>query len=158
MSIVSLRIVSHHIAQNRGIGQAICRLLLSNAPSNTNLRLLATSRQGQDLSFSSSDNSAKILYPRLDISSASSIAEFTDYIRDEIKNVHVLINNAGINIETGQMENIPDGPDGAAERHSLAKKTLEVNYQGTKNVSLIPTLQSSRNDKATGDSVCTDIC
>lgn len=50
--------------------------------------------------------------------------------------MHVLINNAGINIETGQMENISDGPNGAAERHSLAKKTLEVNYRGTKNVSV----------------------
>ena len=98
--------------QNRGIGQAICRLILSK-PEIPNLRLIATSRKGGDLGFESD----KVLYPKLDISSRDSIKS----LADDVDKVDVLINNAGVNLDAQY------GPE-------TAKQTLDVNYRGTLNV------------------------
>ncbi|KAK5174764.1 uncharacterized protein LTR77_001847 [Saxophila tyrrhenica] len=105
---------------NRGIGLAICRLLLSKSTQrNQPLRLWATSRAGKTLDLDPGSQH-EIHYPQLDISSSSSIASLASQIREEIPNgrLDVLINNAGVNLDNEY------GPENA-------RRTLEVNCWGT---------------------------
>ncbi|RMZ02387.1 hypothetical protein D0860_07226 [Hortaea werneckii] len=86
--------------ENRGIGQAICKLILSR-PDVTPLKLFAASRKGEDIGFASltnSDPQREILYPKLDVSSRESITALADEVKREGL-VDVLINNAGVNLD-----------------------------------------------------------
>ncbi|EMC99149.1 hypothetical protein BAUCODRAFT_393649 [Baudoinia panamericana UAMH 10762] len=101
---------------NRGIGEGICKLILSR-PGIEPLKLFAASRSGAHLGFKSSDESRQVLYPKLDIADKSSITALATEVRQHGP-VDVLINNAGINLDNEY-------------GYDNAKKTLEVNYQGT---------------------------
>lgn len=108
---------------NRGIGQALCHKILSdpNLTSSGPFRLLATSRKGEDLGFQPSTREVKVQYPKLDISDSSSVKALADSC--ERGSVRVLVNNAGVNLDNAYgVEN--------------AKKTLQVNYRGTLDVSM----------------------
>jgi len=106
--------------QNRGIGLAICKRILTTEPGISPLKLFAASRSGADLGLESSHATRSVIYPKLDISSQSSIREFADEVK-QYGSVDVLINNAGVNLDD----------DYNAEN---AKKTIDVNYHGTLNV------------------------
>lgn len=104
--------------QNRGIGQAICKLILAK-PSIAPLKLFATTRKGEDLELigNAAEGGRQVLYPTLDISSRDSIRAFAGVVKQH-GDVDVLINNAGVNL---------DGRYG----YENARRTLEVNYEGT---------------------------
>ncbi|KAI7261960.1 hypothetical protein KC335_g10463, partial [Hortaea werneckii] len=105
---------------NRGIGQAICKLILSR-PDVTPLKLFAASRKGEDIGFASltnSDPQREILYPKLDVSSRESITALADEVKREGL-VDVLINNAGVNLD-------------ARYGFENARTTLDVNYRGVR--------------------------
>ncbi|KAK5118435.1 hypothetical protein LTR62_002949 [Meristemomyces frigidus] len=107
---------------NRGIGHAICTLILQR-PDLGPLRLYAASRAGQKLNLiPTKPQEQQILYPKLDIADSGSIAAFADEVQRQGKEdggvVDVLINNAGVNLDNEYgFEN--------------ARRTLEVNYRGT---------------------------
>ncbi|KAF2767208.1 NAD(P)-binding protein [Teratosphaeria nubilosa] len=101
---------------NRGIGLAICRLLLAN-PATKPLRLVATSRQGEDLNLQpAARDGDEVLYRRLDVADRRSVEAFTEGWR---RGVDVLVNNAGVNLDLG-------GGYGVES----ARRTFEVNYWG----------------------------
>ena len=100
--------------QNRGIGRAICQLILSKSESSE-LKLVATSRKGEDLGLG-----PEVWYPSLDISKRESIKALAKDV-SAYGQVDVLINNAGVNLDAKY------GPE-------TAKTTLDVNYRGTQDV------------------------
>ncbi|KAI7317777.1 hypothetical protein KC315_g10297, partial [Hortaea werneckii] len=102
---------------NRGIGQAICKLILSR-PDVTPLKLFAASRKGEDIGFSSADPEREVLYPKLDVSSRESIKALAEEVKREGL-VDVLINNAGVNLD-------------AKYGYENARTTLDVNYRGVR--------------------------
>ncbi len=102
---------------NRGIGQGIIQLL-AKTQHNQPITIYATSRSGTDLGVQATPPN-KIHYSKLDISSASSINSFLNTVKD----IDVLINNAGIN-------------NNNSETPELAQQTINVNYQGTRNMCL----------------------
>ena len=109
--------ISLIVSQNRGIGRAICELILK--PHNhSNLRLIATSRKGENLGLGSN-----VVYSELDISKRESIEALT-HQESKHGNVDVLINNAGVNLDAKY------GPQSA-------KTTLDVNYRGTLSVGIL---------------------
>ncbi|KAL8722072.1 MAG: hypothetical protein Q9181_007564 [Wetmoreana brouardii] len=104
---------------NRGIGRAICELLLSHSTTaNSPMTIYATSRAGSDLGLSASPPS-KVLYAPLDLAKQSTVKSLLSTIE---KNNHlpvsILINNAGVNLDDNYT---PEN----------AKTTLDVNYRGT---------------------------
>ncbi|TKA81948.1 hypothetical protein B0A55_01936 [Friedmanniomyces simplex] len=102
---------------NRGIGKAICDLILTK-PDITPLKLFAATRSGNDLGLGSrNDADRQVLYPKLDIADPDSIKAFAGEVKQHGK-VDVLINNAGINLDNQY-------------GYENAKKTLDVNYRGT---------------------------
>ncbi|GAB7349821.1 hypothetical protein MBLNU459_g0528t1 [Dothideomycetes sp. NU459] len=100
---------------NRGIGLAICSLILS---STQPVKLYAASRSGADLALKSSSPSTSISYPQLDVTNQRSIDALVRDLEDQTGHVDVLINNAGLN---AYPEHSPEG----------VEKMLNVNYRGT---------------------------
>ncbi|KAF9697008.1 hypothetical protein EKO04_004968 [Ascochyta lentis] len=100
---------------NRGIGQGIIQLLARTSHSQP-LTIYATSRSGSDLGVQASAPN-EVRYSKLDIGSSSSIQSFFS----SVKEVDVLINNAGIN------NNNSETPD-------LAEQVIDVNYRGTRDM------------------------
>ena len=107
-------------AQNRGIGEAICQVLANTAQEP--LVLYATSRKGVNLGIKTSSNETQVIYPSLDINDRESIQALANSVKKDHGGCHVLINNAGINLED---QYSPDN----------VKKTLDTNYRGTLHVS-----------------------
>jgi len=103
---------------NRGVGRAICELLLSHqTTSTTPLTVYATSRSGSDFGLSASAPS-RVLYKPLDISKQSSIVSLlADIQKNDHLPVSILINNAGVYLDD---QFTPD--------HT--RTTLDVNYRG----------------------------
>lgn len=104
---------------NRGIGLALCNKILAD-PTLTPLRLLATTRKGDDLGLKPQNQDVNVQYPALDIADSGSIRAFADHVRKQggEGSVRALINNAGVNLD---------------DRYGLenARTTLDVNYRGT---------------------------
>lgn len=100
---------------NRGIGLGILQLL-AKTPHNPPLHIIASSRSGTDLGVHPTPPNT-VSYASLDISSSSSISTFTSRVKD----VDVLINNAGIN------NNPQESPE-------LAEQVIDVNYKGTRDM------------------------
>jgi carbonyl reductase 1 len=85
------------------------------------VKLLATSRTGENLNLDSGGGRHEIIYPQLDVGSEDSIHAFKDLVKSHGQ-VDVLINNAGVNMDLQYgYENV--------------KKTIDVNYRGTLHVS-----------------------
>lgn len=118
----------HTYPQNRGIGLAICELILK---SHSPVTLYAASRSGNDLNLKGSANS-KVIYPRLDVTSSSSIDALHERIEKEVGSLDVLINNAGVNT-------MPE------HNSESVRKTLDTNYRGTLNMcqTFLPLLSKS---------------
>ncbi|KAF2633570.1 NAD(P)-binding protein [Macroventuria anomochaeta] len=100
---------------NRGIGQGIIQLLAKTQHTSP-LTIIATSRSGSDLGVQASPPN-EVRYGKLDIGDQLSIKSFFSSIKD----VDVLINNAGIN------NNNQETPD-------LAEQVIDVNYRGTRDM------------------------
>ncbi|KAI5362480.1 putative short-chain dehydrogenase/reductase SDR, NAD(P)-binding domain superfamily [Septoria linicola] len=104
---------------NRGIGRAICESILAR-PNVGPVKLVATSRKGDDLSLKTHNADQKVLYQKLDISQRDSIRAFSAEV-DKHGPVSVLVNNAGVNLDQPASQYGPEN----------AKKTLDINYRGT---------------------------
>ncbi|KAG9576375.1 NAD(P)-binding protein, partial [Aureobasidium melanogenum] len=113
---------------NRGIGLAICELILK---TNQNVKLYAASRAGADLGLKSA-GSGSIKYPKLDVTKDQDIKQLAEDIKREDDQVNVLINNAGVNTYP---EHTPES----------VKQMLDVNYRGTYKMckAFIPLLSKS---------------
>jgi len=104
---------------NRGIGRAICDVVLAHPSlATTPVTLYATSRAGSDLGIPTQRPDHKVHYASLDISSSDSISKFERTLADAKQSVDVLINNAGVNLD--------DKPTA-----DNAVSTLDTNYRGT---------------------------
>lgn len=101
---------------NRGIGEAICQTIASNAQQP--MILYATSRKGMNLGIKATSSDTQIKYPKLDITDSASIDSLASLIQKEHGGCDVLINNAGINVD---------------DQYSpqSVKLTLDTNYRGT---------------------------
>ncbi|CAD0096506.1 unnamed protein product [Aureobasidium mustum] len=113
---------------NRGIGLAICELILK---TNQNVKLYAASRAGADLGLKSA-GSGSIKYPKLDVTKDQDIKQLAEDIKHEEGSISVLINNAGVNTYP---EHTPES----------VKQMLDVNYRGTYKMckAFIPLLSQS---------------
>lgn len=107
---MATKLIAVVTGSNRGIGLAIVSQL---AQSTTPLLIYATSRSGKSLDIAAS-NDNEIRYAPLDISDAGSVNQLVA----DLEHVDILINNAGINLDSDY-------------NFTNAKKTLDVNYLGT---------------------------
>ncbi|KAK0276526.1 hypothetical protein LTR35_010389 [Friedmanniomyces endolithicus] len=113
---------------NRGIGRAICDLILTK-PDLAPLKLFAAIRSGDDLGLGARDDDTRqVLYPSLDIADKESVRAFASDVKQHGR-VDVLINNAGVNLDNQY-------------NYENAKRTVDVNYRGTLDMcqTLIPLL------------------
>jgi len=101
---------------NRGLGQAICRLLAQTS-HDPPLTIYATSRDSVSLDIKPLHNNL-IYFERLDITSTSSIQNLISKINSP---VDVLINNAAVALDREY-------------NYENALKTFEVNYRATRNM------------------------
>ena len=85
------------------------------------ISLIATSRQRKDICLGSN-----AVYPKLEIDDSSSIAAFAESLAQRDGKVDVLINNAGTYLDSNYSK-------------QNVKKTLDVNYRGTLDVSALST-------------------
>nr|POE66157.1 carbonyl reductase [nadph] 1 [Quercus suber] len=115
---------------NRGIGQAICHNILAKQ-HQSKIQLIATSRKGEDLGLSS-EVGHEVAYSKLDITESGSVRQFADHVQTQYGRADVLINNAGVNLD-------------AEYSYENAKRTLDVNYGGTRDMclALLPLLNQS---------------
>lgn len=121
--------ITDHLGQNRGIGLAICKRILTTEPSISPLKLFAASRSGQDLGLQSTHATRSVIYPKLDISDHSSVSSLAKEVQ-QYGSVDVLINNAGINLDNEY------GPQNA-------RKTIDVNYRATLDVCVKASIHGS---------------
>ncbi|KAJ9099944.1 hypothetical protein QFC21_003950 [Naganishia friedmannii] len=117
--------------QNRGIGEAICRGVLSLSQP---VILYAASRAGKDLQFNpNAATGSQVKYPKLDITDKESIERLVAEIQESENGVDALINNAGVNVDQQySLENV--------------KLTLATNYEGTlrMNSAFLPLIRSRK--------------
>lgn len=113
---MSTNIIAVVTGANRGIGEAICRSLASTIQEP--FVLYATTRNGLDLGIQPSSKKTLIKYPKLDTCDSASIRNLADSIKEDHGGLDVLINNAGVNLDT---EYSP----------ANAKKTLDINYRAS---------------------------
>jgi carbonyl reductase 1 len=78
------------------------------------------------LGFKASSDGSEVIYSKLDVTDSSSRAGLSALLRNKkCKTLDVLINNAGVNLDlSGEYS------------YENARKTLEVNYWGTRDVCL----------------------
>ncbi|WCJ36366.1 NAD(P)-binding Rossmann-fold superfamily protein [Euphorbia peplus] len=117
---------------NRGIGFEIVRQLAGHG-----LTVVLTSREngaGLEAVNVLVESGLSVVYHQLDITSSSSINEFTDWIQQNYGAIDILVNNAGVNYNTGA--------DNSVE---YSRKVIETNYYGTKSIikAIIPFMRQS---------------
>jgi len=101
--------------QNRGIGLAICQALAKRSEA---YEIYATSRSAGDLNLQQHTKLSKFHYPKLDISSTSSIDQLRATIEKDHGHVDIVINNAGVNLNRDPSED-------------RVERTMDTNYRGT---------------------------
>ncbi|KAI9724601.1 MAG: putative secondary metabolism biosynthetic enzyme [Chrysothrix sp. TS-e1954] len=101
---------------SRGIGEAIVRLLATEPPK-VPLVIYAASRKGVKLDVKPAAD-VEVNYQKLDIADTSTIGQLFDEVTRKHKNIDVLINNAGVNMD---------------DRYSPqnVRTTLNTNVRGT---------------------------
>lgn len=105
------------MSQNRGIGLAICQLITSQ-PALGSIQLVATTRRGDDLKLSAAQKGCEVSYAALDIGSPESIEAFAKHLALKHDGADILINNAGINLDS-------------QDNDDAVQRTLDINYRGT---------------------------
>jgi len=112
---------------NRGIGLEICKQLAKKA-----FRVILTSRNEEDglaRCRQLQDEGLPVQYHQLDVTDLSSINEFKEYMKKEVKRCDCLVNNAGI---------FPDSNDASADGWpsvfstslDIVRKAMETNVYG----------------------------
>ncbi len=133
MAVIDKR-VAVVTGSNKGIGLAICRQLAERG-----LRVILTSRdiaKGQVAQRKLSEEGADVVYHRLDVDSDDSVAELARSVESDQGRVDVLVNNAGILIDTSG--------DGVLETSlDTFRKTLETNFFGALRMcqAIVPIMQ-----------------
>lgn len=133
MAVINKR-VAVVTGSNKGIGLAICRQLAERG-----LRVILTSRdiaKGQVAQRKLSEEGADVVYHRLDVDSDDSVAELARSVESDQGRVDVLVNNAGILIDTSG--------DGVLETSlDTFRKTLETNFFGALRMcqAIVPIMQ-----------------
>ncbi|PPK86029.1 short-subunit dehydrogenase [Neolewinella xylanilytica] len=84
---------------NRGLGKEVVRQL-----ARKEMRVILTSRteHGKEVADAFRDQRLDVMYHQLDVADGQSIAEFTEYLREEHGTIDILVNNAGIHYDTYQ--------------------------------------------------------
>ncbi len=106
---------------NKGIGYEICHQL-----ARKGLRVLLTSRdgeRGERARKKLEKEGLDVLYHQLDVTAQSSIAAIARHIENEFGRVDVLVNNAGVLIDTRSASVLK-------EKEETFRTTLETNFYG----------------------------
>jgi NAD(P)-dependent dehydrogenase (short-subunit alcohol dehydrogenase family) len=106
---------------NKGLGFEICRQLAGKG-----LRVLLTSRnpeKGQDAAQRLQGEKLDVLFRALDVDSDDSVAALRSYLEQEIGRADVLVNNAGILIDSRSTSAV-------REPIETFRRTLETNFYG----------------------------
>lgn len=122
---------------NKGIGYEICRQL-----ARKGLQVVLTSRdaeKGRQARKKLEKEGLDVLHHQLDVTDQSSIAAFAGHIESEYGRVEVLVNNAGVLIDsrsTGVLK----------EKEETFRTTLETNFYGALRMcqALVPLMQKNR--------------
>lgn len=119
---------------NRGIGKEICKQLVSLGHD-----VFLTGRDVQKGEEAALEVGAK--FRQLDVSSSTHINEFVHKFKDEVGGLDVLINNAGILIDSGS--------DVLNVDLDVVQKTIETNVYGPWSLiqGLIPLLEESKDGR-----------
>ncbi|EPS58596.1 hypothetical protein M569_16215, partial [Genlisea aurea] len=117
---------------NRGIGFEIVHQLAHHG-----LTVILTSREaavGEEAAKVLREGGLNVVFHQLDIVDRDSIEAFAGWIRETYGGIDILINNAGVNFNTGSDNNV---------EHS--EKVIHTNYFGTKNIikAMIPLMRPS---------------
>lgn len=125
---------------NRGIGFEVCRQL-----AKKDFQVILTSRdpgKGQIAVDSLKEAGLPIMYHQLDVTQSESIIQLTNFLRDEVKQIDVLVNNAGVHLDW------EDSPNASIFETKIAtlRQTMETNVYGCLTLcqALIP-LMKERN-------------
>lgn len=119
---------------NQGIGKALVYLLAKNHPKS---KVILTARK-LDLGMAAlkelnSEGFTNVEFHQLDVTNSKSISGLVQFLKDSNFNLDVLVNNAGW------------ASHGSELNESIARKTIETNYYGPKNltISLLPFLNNN---------------
>lgn len=109
---------------NRGIGFEVCRQLAKKG-----FQVILTSRnsdKGQIAVNTLKEAGLPVMYHQLDVTQSESIVKLTCFLSDEVKQLDVLINNAGIHLDW------EDSPDANFFETKIAtlRQTMETNVYG----------------------------
>ncbi|XP_066320571.1 salutaridine reductase-like [Miscanthus floridulus] len=149
---------------NRGIGLEICRQLASN-----DVLVVLTARDenkgSQAVEELQSSGLSGVIFHRLDVADRSSITQLAEFVKARFGKLDVLVNNAavgGTTIDPDRLKELQkqdpkedirtfaDGYMGSLQQsYELAKECLEINFNGTKDVTdcLIPLLLLSKSGR-----------
>ena len=100
---------------NRGLGREVCRQL-----RDAEWRVVLTARDEQAAEITAQD--LGIEHHQLDVTSSASVARCVGWLRESVKEVHALINNAGVHYDTGQRA--------ARAEATVVEEALGVNLMG----------------------------
>ena len=109
---------------NRGIGLEVVRQLAEKGYT-----VVLTSRDEAKGKKSLTPFTAKKLdvhYHRLDVTDAKSIADFKNFVEKEFGRLDVLVNNAGVLLDTDS----PNSPDAFLAKVETVRKTMDTNVYG----------------------------
>ncbi|KAG0534972.1 hypothetical protein BDA96_04G325700 [Sorghum bicolor] len=149
---------------NRGIGLEICRQLASNG-----VLVVLTARDAkkgsQAVEELQSSGLSGVIFHRLDVADRSSITQLAEFVKARFGKLDILVNNAAVGGTTIDPERLKqlqkqdpkedvrtfvDGYIGSLhQNYELAKECLEINFNGTKDVTdcLIPLLLLSKSGR-----------
>ena len=121
---------------NKGIGYEICRQL-----ARKGLRVLLTSRdaeKGGQARKKLEKEGLDVLYHQLDVTDRSSIAAIAGHIESEYGRLDVLVNNAGVLIDSRSASVLK-------EKEETFRTTLETNFYGALRMcqALVPLMQKN---------------
>jgi NAD(P)-dependent dehydrogenase (short-subunit alcohol dehydrogenase family) len=121
---------------NKGIGYEICRQLARNG-----LRVVLTSRdaeKGRQARNKLEREGFDILHHQLDVTDQSSIATIAGHLESEYGRVDVLVNNAGVLIDSRSASVLK-------EKEETFRATLETNFYGALRMcqALVPLMQKN---------------
>ena len=122
---------------NKGIGYEICRQLARNG-----LRVVLTSRdaeRGREACRKLEEEGLDVLQHQLDVTDQASVASIARHIEGKYGRVDVLVNNAGISIDSRSTSVL-------REKEETFRTTLETNFYGALRTcqALVPLMQRNR--------------
>jgi len=121
---------------NKGIGYEICRQL-----ARKGLRVMLTSRdaeKGREARKKLEKDGLDVLHHQLEVTDQASVASVARHIESEYGRVDVLVNNAGISIDSRSTSVL-------REKEETFRTTLETNFHGALRMcqALVPLMQKN---------------